>query len=304
MGIETMLKRKGFGAVCLVMSVVAVAALGFASSASALSGEFTKFKFCPWTNTEVKRCAYSVATGGEVVLGKKAVPIVNPVTIQGGYGRASEEGPEEGFSKFFAATNGVTLSKAAQPVPGGLLGLVPPEGSPPLVKELVELAAKNGLTGVNSTLELARPASEIRISEIHLAEEEGIALKLPVKVHLENPFLGSSCYLGSSTSPIIWELTVGTTKPPKPNEPISGDGGVTKFYEEGQIVELENAVLVDNAWSAPAPTGCGGILASLVDPIIELQLGSTAAGHNTAILDNNISASPALAVKTNDEEHP
>ena len=288
--------------VCASLVVVALATLGFTSGASALSGEFTKFKFCPWTTAEVKRCTYAVSTGGEVVLGKKAVPIVNPVVLQGGYGAAAEEGPEAEFSKFFEATNGITLAKAPQPIPGGLLGLVPPAGSPPIVKALVELAAKNGLTGVNSTLELARPASEIRISEIHLAEEIGVALKLPVMVHLENPFLGGSCYIGSSTSPIIWELTVGTTEPPGPNGPISGDGGVTHFYEEGQIVELENAVLVDNAWSAPPPTGCGGILASLVDPIIELQLGSTAAGNNTAILENDISASPALAVKINDEE--
>jgi hypothetical protein len=280
--------------------VVALAALGLAGSASAtLTGEFTKFQNCPWTNPEVRRCAYAVTTGGEVVLGNKAVPIVNPVTLQGGYGKAVEE-----FAPFFAPTKGPTLEPVGQPVPGGLLGLVPPEGSPPLVKALVELAAKNGLTGVNSTLELARPASEILISENHLAEEVGVALKLPVKVHLENPFLGSSCYIGSSTSPIIWELQINKTSPPPPNEPIEGDGGVTNFYEEGQIVEIADAVLVDNAWSAPAPTGCGGALAVLVDPIISAQLGSTEAGHNTAILENDISESPALAVKLNDEENP
>jgi hypothetical protein len=38
--------------------------------------------------------------------------------------------------------------------------------------------------------------------------------------------------------------------------------------------------------------------------VIEAQLGSTAAGHNTAILANDISESPALAVQINDEEHP
>jgi hypothetical protein len=289
---------------CAVTLVVALAMLGFVSSASALNGEFVKFKFCPWTNPEVKRCAVSVTTGGEVVLGKKAVPIVNPVTLQGGYGAEAEEGPEAGFSKFYAPSNGMTLSHSPQPVPGGLLGLVPPEESPLVVKELLEVAVKNKLTGVNSTLELAGSASNIRISELHLAEELGIALKIPVKVHLENPTLGKSCYVGSDTSPIIWELTIGTTKPPKPNEPISGDGGMTNFFEEGEIVELKDAVLVDNSWSAPSPTGCAGALAFLVDPIIEAQLGSTEAGHNTAILKNDISESPALAVQINDEEHP
>ena len=290
------------GAVAMALALVAFGLTGVASAK--LTGGFTRFAFCPWTNPEVNRCAYAVSEGGEVVLGSKSVPIVNPVVIQGGYSRPAEEGPEEGFSKFFEATNGVTLSKVGQPVPGGLLGLVPPKGSPLLVRELVELAAKNGLTKVDSTLELAKPASEIRISELNLAEEEGIAMKLPVKVHLENPFLGSSCYIGSSSSPIIWELTLSTTSPPKPNEPITGSGGVTNFYEGGRIVELAGAVLVDNSWSAPSPSGCGGALSLLVDPIIEAQLGSTEAGHNTAILENDISAAPALAVKKNNEENP
>ena len=68
----------------------------------------------------MERCLNSVTNGGEVVLGSKKVTIVNPVTIQGGYTEPAEEGPEAGFAKFFAATNGVTLSKAAQPVPVAL----------------------------------------------------------------------------------------------------------------------------------------------------------------------------------------
>jgi hypothetical protein len=299
-------KRNTTRAVCVAMFATALMVFGFTSSASAkLTGEFTKFQNCPYTNKEVKRCAYALTTGGEVVLGSKKVPIVNPVTLQGGYGKAAEEGPEENFSKFFAATNGITLSKAAQPVPGGLAGLVNcKEISNFLLRISCEAAFENGLTGVNSTLELAKPASDIRISEIHLAEEEGIALKLPVMVHLENPFLGSSCYVGSSSSPLQWELTVGTTNPPKPNGPIKGSGGVTEFFEEGQILKLKGAELVDNAWSAPSPSGCGGIFSFIIDPIIELQLGNTTAGHNTARLKNDIYASPALAVKTNNEEHP
>src|SRR4029077_2726085 len=133
-------------------------------------------------------------------LGKKKVPIVNAATLQGGYTEPAEEGPEAGFSKFVAATNGITLSQAAQPVPGGLAGLVNcKEISNFLLRISCEVTFENGLTGVDSTLELAKPASEIRVSEEHLAEGLGVALKMPVRVHLENPFLGSECYIGSST---------------------------------------------------------------------------------------------------------
>lgn len=289
-----------------IAAAASLALLVMASGASAkLIGEFTKFQYCPFTTKGVARCVHSVTDGGEVVLGSKTVPIVNSVTLQGGYEEPAEEGPETGFSKFFGATNGVTLSKTAQPVPGGLLGLLPPESSPPLVKALVKAATENGLTGVDSTLELARPASEIRLNEVHLGEGIGVALILPLKAHLENPVLGSSCYVGSSTNPIYWELTSGKTNPPGPNEPITGAIGTVNFLEEARILELENAALVDNAWAAPSASGCGGLLSSVIDPIISIASGLPAkAGNNTAILESDISETTAVAVKKVDSENP
>ncbi len=290
---------------CVAVLAAALATLGLAGSASAtLTGAYTNFQFCPYKVTEVERCVSSVTNGGVVTLGKKEVPIVNPVTLQGGYGPPAEEGSEAGFAKFFEATNGVTLSEAAQPVPGGLVGLVPPEGAPPLVKAALKIALENGFTGVKTTLQLARPASEIRISEEHLAEGVGVALILPVKVHLENPFLGGSCYIGSSAEPVIWKLTSGATAPPGPNGSISGKVGTPEFLEKGFVLKLNENVLVDNAWSAPPAEGCGGLLSALVDPIIAAQLGSTEAGHNAAVLENTVYETTTFAVNKNDKENP
>jgi hypothetical protein len=293
-------KHKRTRALLTAFVVVALASLGLAGSASAkLTGAFTQFEQCPFSNLEVKRCLYSPTEGGEVVLGSKKVPIVNKVILQGGYGKATE-----GFAKFYEAKNGITLSKAAQPVPGGLAGIVPEASSPFLVKALIKFFFENSLTGLNSTLELAKPASEIRISESHLAEKEGIALKMPVKVHLENPFLGKSCFVGSSSSPINLELTTGKTSPPAPNKSIEGTAGELELFEEGSVLKLSNAVLVDNSWSAPGASGCGGIIGFLVNPIINSQLGTTTAGHNTAILKNTVNTATGFAVRTNNEEHP
>jgi hypothetical protein len=286
------------------MVVVAVAMLGSAGSASAkLTGEFTRFAQCPYNNPEVRRCLYSTTTGGEVVLGSKKVPIVNPVPLQGGYGPVGEDEFAEGF---FAAKNGVTLAKVPQPVPGGLAGLVNcKEISNFLLRISCEVTFENGLTGLNSTLELAKPASAIRISENHLAEEFDIALEMPIKVHLENPFLGSECYVGSASSPITWKLTTGTTAPPLPNTPIKGKAGELELLEEGTILKLKGAKLVDNAWSAPGASGCGGLFSFILDPIVNSNSGlPSAAGKNTAILINTIYESPAVAVRTNDETHP
>jgi len=294
-------KRNSTRVVCMALCAAALATLALAGNASAkLVGEFTKFQQCPWTTEGVNKCLYSVTAGGEVVLGTKKVPVEKSVTIQGGFAK-----PVEGFSKFFAAKNGETMSKAAQNVPGGLLGIVPPEKSPALVKALSAFFFENALTGVTSTLELTS-ASEIKVSEVNLASKEGVALKMPIKVHLENPFLGKSCYVGSSGSPIIWELTTGITSPTKPNEPIEGSSGTVEFLESGRILRLNEAVLVDNNWSAPAASGCGGILSFLVNPIINGQIGlPSAKGKNAAILKKNtISISTATAVKKVDSENP
>ncbi|HEY0376706.1 MAG TPA: hypothetical protein VGC87_07095 [Pyrinomonadaceae bacterium] len=289
--------------VCAAISLVALACLGLAAGAAAkLTGEFTRFAQCPYTNAEVRRCLYSTTEGGTVVLGNKTVTITSPAVLQGGYGPVGED---EFATKFFAAKNGITLSKAPQSVPGGLLGIVPPEKSPPLVKALSAFFFENALTGVNSTLELAKPASAIRISENHLAEEFDIALEMPVQIHLENPFLGKNCLVGSSSAPIPLKLTTGTTAPPLPNKPIKGKAGELELLEEGTILKLKGTELMDNSWAAPSASGCGGILSFLVNPIINAQVGlPSAAGKNTAILKNTLYESPAIAVKTNDETHP
>jgi hypothetical protein len=291
--------------VATALLAVALAALGMAGVAQAkLTGNYTKFAQCPYTNLENKKCIYSVTESGEVVLGSKKVPIEKQVVLQGGFGLPIEEKEGAEFYKFYAATNGITLSKAPQNVPGGLLGIVPDASSPFLVKALIKFFLENSLTGVNSTLELAKPASAIRVSENNLAGEIGTALQMPVKVHLENPFLGKSCYVGSESSPITWNLTTGTTSPAAPNKAITGSTGVAEFLEEGSILALKGSKLVDNKWSAPTASGCGGILSFLVTPIINAQLGSTTAGHNTAILNGTLNVASRFAVNLNNEENP
>lgn len=287
----------------VALLALALAALGFAGMAQAkLVKEFTKFQYCPWTNTEVKKCLWSLTEGGEVKLGKKTVTITNKVLLQGGYGAPNKETK---ISKFFGATGGKpTLQPVAQSVPGGLLGIVPDAESPWLVKRLIKFFFENSITGLNSTLELAGSPSLIEISEANMARLEKVALKMPVKVHLENPFLGSKCYVGSDASPITWNLTSGTTSPTAPNKPISGASGLTEAKEEGLIAQLNGNSLVDNNWSAPKATGCGGLLAFLVNPIVNTQLGTTTAGNNSARLNNTIDIATTAAVKLIDSENP
>jgi len=278
---------KGVGGVALFAA--ALMSLAFAGSASAHSGEWAVFNNCPSTTKGVNKCLHSVTNGGKVVLGKKNVPIVNPVTLEGGVEQEIEEGPEEGFMHMVAASNGVTLSKTPQPVPGGLAGLVNcKEIGNFIVRIGCETIFENGLTGVNATLELALPASAIRLNQNNLVSQSGTALELPVKVHLENPLLGSTCYVGSSSSPLIWKLTTGTTSPPAGHTALKGSGGILTFTEESQILHLTNSTFVENNWAAPHASGCGGAIVELIlDPILDSQIGTpSAAGVNEAVLQN------------------
>lgn len=279
---------------CTALLVAGLAAVGVVPAASAHEGEWAKFNYCPSTTEGVAKCMQAVVSEGEVNLGNKEVPVVNPVTLQGGL-----SAPVSGFRSMYAATNGETLTKTPQPVPGGLSGLVNcKEISNWLVRIGCETVFENGLTGLNATLELAGPASSVRINELNLAFQSKTALEMPVKVHLENPLLGSSCYIGSSGTPLQWNLTSGKTSPPEGTESIHGSGGKAEVKEEGALLQINGAVLVENNWSAPTAHGCGGAIVELIlNPIVNASVGlPSAAGNNVASLVNTISLATATAV--------
>ncbi|HEY2054314.1 MAG TPA: hypothetical protein VGH14_10310 [Solirubrobacterales bacterium] len=282
----------------MAMLVAALATFGFAPAASAHTGIWANFDYCPSTNPSAVKCIHSLTTGGRVVLGKKNVPIVNPVTLQGGLTKPERVGINF-VAHMIAATNGETLSKTPQPVPGGLAGLVNCKEIENFIARIgCEAVFENGLTGVNATLELAQPANEVLVNENAILEREEVALKLPVKVHLENPFLGSSCYVGSSSTPLIWNLTTGTTAPPAGHTPLTGEEGLVEFLESNEIIRLTGTELVENNWPAPHASGCGGWpLEYIIDPIIDASVGlPSAAGVNEAVLVNTIVQANAAQV--------
>jgi hypothetical protein len=277
-----------------------IGAMLFASAALAAphhpKGEFAQFGDCPLSRATITDCVYSVSNGGTFTIGKKAVPLKNPVTLQGGF-----EGEGEGI-KFFGAEDGNTLSKTPQPVPGGLLGITAPTWWPKFLQEAFNEMVNKGLTGVNATVELAAPATSIKISTGNLLFEEGVALQLPVKIHLENSFLGSSCYVGSTASPVVIPFTTGATSPPAPNKSIHGAAGSFSANPEFTLLTFSGGKLVENAFSAPGANGCGGFLVEyLVDPLVNEIIGlPSAAGKNTAILEGKIQDANAGAVRASE----
>ncbi len=287
----------------LIAGVAVIAPLAMASPAMAEhhpKGNYAPFKYCPLSNKLTELCTVANTKSGEFTVGKKTVPITNTITLQGGL----HENEKTGELEFIAAEGAETLSKTEETVPGGLLGIKAPKSWPKILQELFnEYVINKGLTGVTEITELAKPASAIKLNTTNLIFEEGVALQLPVKVKLNNAFLGSECYVASSSKPITLNLTTGTTSPPLPNKPIKGSAGSLEILEEGNLVRLSGGSLVDNAFAdEEGANGCGGFLFSwAVDPLVNEILGvPSKAGTNTAILDGNLEEAVASAVKASE----
>jgi hypothetical protein len=268
--------------------------LPVSAASAAPTGNYAKFAKCPLTNPSVNTCVFAETTGGIFTMGSKTVPVKNPVVLQGGI---EANGTAE-LRPFFAASDGNTRSKTAQPVPGGLTGVTAPSWWPQILQDLFNETINNGFTGVTATVEIAGPVSGVKLSANAALSGVGTALTFPVKVKLSNPFLGSNCYIGSNSNPIKVNLTTGTTSPPPPNTPIDGSTGEFLFLEGGNLIGQKNNKLVDNSFAAPGANGCGGILFSwAVDPFVNSIVGvPSAAGKNTAILEGSTYLASKAAV--------
>jgi hypothetical protein len=254
------------------LAAASLIALGAASPALAKpveNPEYAAFKDCPVYVKGVKVCAIAQTTGGEFTIGSKTVPVNKTITLQGGLTETSEV--------LVPANDGNTLSKTSLTLPGGLTGI-------------------EGLGGeVTATTELVGP---VLLDPFKVVGRGANAVTLPIRVHLENPVLGESCYIGNASDPVTLKLTTGTTSPPAPNTPIEGSPGKLTTNPGATIIALNENKLVDNAFPAPAAEGCGGSLAAVINPIVNVDAGlPAAAGHNTAILKGTVMESGVKFVK-------
>jgi hypothetical protein len=72
---------------------------------------------------------------------------------------------------------------------------------------------------------------------------------------LNNVLLGNNCYIGSNSNPIVLHNTTGTTNPPPPNEPISGQEPEFNI-DQLNIRHFDNDSQINNAFAAPDANGC------------------------------------------------
>jgi hypothetical protein len=253
-------------------ALASMALLASAAEAATPAPPYQDFAGCPSRaeNHFVAECFKYTFTGGHIDFGNREVPVTNPIVFRGG---------SEQITGNYIANGEGGIVPVKQTVPGGLIGMTG-------LNWLDEAIASKEQLKLYATVELAgTPGS---ISEFPLI--------LPVKIHLQNPALGSNCYLGSNASPLTLDLTAGTTNPPSPTEPITGElaGGFEAEAERPEVLTTSApGKLVENAYAVPGANGCQLKVGPFTVPIDELVDAAykfpTTAGADTTELNYSLS---------------
>jgi hypothetical protein len=243
------------------------------------------YPWCPLRDPRgLTQCLYGKSNKGAYAkLGNVTVPFVHPVFLKGG----DILNEETGEFSFVGAERGETLSKTAQPVPGGLEAIVDPELLSTTERERYESVIESGNPAVTATIELAGPASEITVNPFAILEGTGTAIGLPVQVKLSNEFLGKSCTIGTQSVPLRVETTTGKSGA------LEGKVGELAFTAGGEILILKHGDLVDNEFTAPAAYGCGQLNGA--DEAINAKTGlPSGKEQNVVSLEGELLASGAV----------
>jgi len=212
------------------------------------------------------------------------------------------------------AVGAPTLIAPAANVPGGLLGIVNPAPDWPGPLWTIFWTIVGTVNNVSATMELVGTTQTNFGNALNPPTDgsDPTAVRLAARVHLQNPFLGDTCYIGSAANPIVIQLQTGTTNPPLPNKPISGNPGTLNFIFTDPVnyigyLEEDGVSLVDNSFAVPGASGCGNValglpiitpvLETLVSAAVNLKVGlPSAGGKNTAILNGTTSIAAAAYV--------
>ena len=273
-----------------LVGLAALVALAVASQASAatLAGPWAPFTNCPVNEPAFNNypyraygaaCVNASSPGGSLTIGKTTVQTGSQI-IQ--FGVPGSEPSENFIGHIVPATENQTLVAAPAQVPGGLVGLICPSNVA-LVTALCETATNNGLNNVYATAELAGTPSHFNL---FAGLTTGVPiLTLPVKIHLANPLLGSSCYIGTQQEPIVLH-PAGVKKGTQAPFETDPNG-----YSVG-FLKIVGATQGDSTFAVPGASGCGGpLLSAVVDAAIDLkQALPSPAGKNDLVLDEATSS--------------
>ncbi|MEF9903617.1 hypothetical protein [Streptomyces sp. P9-A2] len=276
--------RTRLATVSALTALGAFASMGTATAADpALNGEWAPFTRCPVNAPamlaadgleKTPQCVVSTSAGGTIKLGETTV-VTGKTDLQLGIVQNAD-----GTSSVVAPSSGALVADPAT-VPGGLLGLMCPSDMP-VITAICKSLDNSSLNRITATMEsVGAPYAFDQTAGI-LTDLPIVAL--PVRIHLENPLLGSRCYVGTAANPIL-------LRPENRNYPefgmsfFQGDGTLDEAGEMSRI-NLTGATQNDSTFAVPAATGCG-LNVGLINAAVNAKTGlPSASGHNSLTLNS------------------
>ncbi|MFI2645541.1 hypothetical protein [Streptomyces sp. NPDC018610] len=269
------------------------AAMGTATAATTqLGGEWAPFTRCPVDApamlaadglVRTPQCVVSTSASGSIKLGNTTVT-TGRTDLQIGVVENSD-----GTSSVVAPASGALIADSAT-VPGGLLGLMCPSNIP-AVTAICQQITDSSLNKITATVESVGSPSDFDQTAGIVTDQTIVAI--PVRIHLQNPFLGSNCYIGTKSNPIVL----------RPKNLDLPDFGMTFFKGDGTVaddgemsrINLTGAAQNDSTFAVPGASGCGLGLLGLIDAAVNLKTGlPSAAGKNSVTLNDTQTALAGL----------
>ncbi|WP_328885902.1 hypothetical protein [Streptomyces sp. NBC_00316] len=273
--------RARAGLLASFTALAAFASIGSATAATSLNGNWAPFTRCPVDApamlaadgaTDTPVCVSSHSASGSIKLGNTLLPVggsdlqVGVVTHPGG------------GTTVVAPQGGALVADSAQ-IPGGLLGLMCPSDIP-VITGICNQLTDVSLNRVTATIESVNNPSDFQLLAGTTTGKPIITL--PVRIHLENPFLGTTCYIGSASDPILLRPQ-NLTRPAISDQRFDGDGTTDTAGPMGRI-SLLGADQTDTAYAVPGASGCG---LGLLNWAVNLKTGlPSAQGENNVVLNN------------------
>lgn len=273
--------RAGLLAAFTALTAFASMSTATAATATQLNGGWEPHTRCPVDDatmlaadgkTDTALCLSSHSTSGSIKLGNTEVP-TGASDLQ--LGVVTHPG---GTSTLVSPSDGALVADSAQ-LPGGLIGLMCPSGIP-LVSDICKQLTDNSLNRVTATIQSVNSPSDFKL--LAGAGTGQPIVTLPVRIHLQNPFLGNNCYIGSASDPIVLKPQ-NLTAPTVGSRRFDVDGTTNAAGVMTQLT-LGGANQGDSTYAVPGANGCG---AGLLNWAVNLKTGlPSASGNNSVVLNN------------------
>lgn len=224
------------------------------------------------TNLQVG-CVHAEVAGGTFRIGGYSVPIGAPMKLNFGI-RWSASGPTVDTSD----TTTANVYDTAGPTDGKLVDAPQTEAPIP--------GLANFWPGVTSAYIQVQPAGSIKNFAPLAAGTSHPLFEMPIKLKVTNPMLGSKCYIGSDSSPIV--LKAASPAAPTISYGLDPNGHSTV------VLNITGATLSDSSFSVPGANHCGLLTLGESNWILNSIFGLPSSSGSNAVTFTGVNTSIAI----------